>query len=177
MSATLPAPARWPGRQAKRLIAAALRTHGHGSTHGQHPSRREHATVLVGVLCATNGTPHQQRHKHTTHSSEQPIFGSLMRVRTRNDAWDHASPIVHARLATNRPHLPSKAQHCTMSGNALVHTCMQCMCDELWRGTCLLPTVLARHVAWSRVLALHLSTFSAECGRFYRSCPRFRVWS
>ena len=107
--------ARPPGE----AFAAASRTHGHGSTHGQHPSRREHATVLVGVLCATNGTQHQQRHKHTTHSSEQPIFGSLMRARTRNDAWDHASPIVHARLATHRPHLPSKAQHCTMSGKAL----------------------------------------------------------
>jgi hypothetical protein len=107
--------ARPPGE----AFAAASRTHGHGSTHGQHPSRREHATVLVGVLCATNGTQHQQRHKHTTHSSEQPIFGSLMRARTRNDAWDHASPIVHARLAAHRPHLPSKAQHCTMSGKAL----------------------------------------------------------
>ena len=107
--------ARPPGE----AFAAASRTHGHGNTHGQHPSRREHATVLVGVLCATNGTQHQQRHKHTAHSSEQPIFGSLTRARTRNDAWDHASPIVHARLATHRPHLPSKAQHCNMSGKAL----------------------------------------------------------
>ena len=111
--------ARPLARPPREAFAAASRTHGHGSTHGQHPSRREHATVLVGVLCATNGTQHQQRHKHTTHSSEQPIFGSLMRARTRNDAWDHASPIVHARLATHRPHLPSKAQHCTMSGKAL----------------------------------------------------------
>ena len=51
---------------------------------------------------------------------------------------------------------------CAYTFHALVHTCMQCMCDELWRGTCLLPTVLARHVAWSRVLALHLSSFSAD---------------
>ena len=76
-------------------------------------------TVLVGVLCATNGTQHQQRHRYTTRSSEQPIFSLLTRARTRNDAWDHASPIVHARLATHRPHLPSKAQHCTMSGKTL----------------------------------------------------------
>ena len=118
VSATLPAPARWPGRHAKRLRPPRA-PHGHGSTNGKHPSRREHATVLVGVLCAINGTQHQQRHKHTTHSSEQPIFGSLARARTRNDAWDHASPIVHARLATHRPHLPSKAQHCTMSSKTL----------------------------------------------------------
>ena len=119
VSATLPAPARAGQAATQSVCARARMAMAGGSRHGQHPSRREHATVLVGVLCATNGTQHQQRHKHTTHSSEQPIFGSLMRARTRNDAWDHASPIVHARLATHRPHLPSKAQHCTMSGKAL----------------------------------------------------------
>ena len=46
-------------RPPRKANSAAWLTHGHGSTLGQHPSRREHATVLVGVLCALNGTQHQ----------------------------------------------------------------------------------------------------------------------
>ena len=56
-------------RPLREANAAAARTHGRGNTPGQHPSRREHATVLVGMLCAHNGTKHQQKHKHTAHSS------------------------------------------------------------------------------------------------------------
>jgi hypothetical protein len=74
------------------------------------------AFVLVEVLCAHNDTQHQQKHKITPHSSKQSIFGLITRARTRNDAWDHALPIAHARLASHWPHLPSKAQYCTMSG-------------------------------------------------------------
>ena len=75
--------------------------------------------MLVGVLCAINDTQQQLKHKHTPHSSEQPIFGSLTRARTRSDACDHASPIVHARLAKHEPHLLSKTQHCTLSSKTL----------------------------------------------------------
>ena len=42
----------------------------HSNTHWQGPGHRENTTVLVGVLCALNGTPpHQQRHKNTPHST------------------------------------------------------------------------------------------------------------
>ena len=111
--------ARLLARPPHKAIVAASRTHSHGSTQGQHLSRREHATVLAGVLCALNSTQHQKEHKYTPYCSEQPIFGSLARTRTRNDAWIHTSPIVHARLAAHRPHFPSKVQHCTMSGKTL----------------------------------------------------------
>jgi hypothetical protein len=56
-------------RPLREANAAAARTHGRGNTLGQHPSRREHAVVLVGMLCAPNGTKHQQKHKYTAHSS------------------------------------------------------------------------------------------------------------
>ena len=46
-------------RPLREANAAAARTHGRGNTPGQHPSRREHATVLFGMLCAHNGTKHR----------------------------------------------------------------------------------------------------------------------
>ena len=109
----------WPGRHVKHL-RPPRGTHGHGSTHGQHPSRREHATVLVGVRVPSmaHSTNKGTNTHHNAPSSQ--ILARFTWARTRNDACDHASPIVvHARLATHKPHLPCKAQHCTMSGKAL----------------------------------------------------------
>ena len=110
-------------------MAALSRARGHGSTCWQHPGRRVHANVRVEVLCAHNGTQHQPKHKNTPHALEQPISGSFPRAHTRRDPCGHGSPIVHARSAPHKPHLPSIAQLCIMSGttlagsHTLLHAC------------------------------------------------------
>ena len=112
--------ARPLARPPREAFAAASRTHGPWQ-HARATPKPPRACHCAGwsPVCHQWHTAPTKAHIHNTLSSEQPIFGSLMCARTRNDAWDHASPIVHARLATHRPTLHSKAQHCTMSGKAL----------------------------------------------------------
>ena len=99
--------------------AAVLRACSRSSRPWPRPGRREHTTVPVGMLCAHNGTQHQQKHKSMPHSSTQPTPSQIRRARTRNDPCYHGSPIVRARPAPHRPQQPHIAPHCTMSGTTL----------------------------------------------------------
>ena len=116
-------------RPPRDAMAALSRACGHGSACWQHPGRRVHANVQVEVLCAHNGTQHQPKHKNTPHAPEQLISGSFPRAHTRRDPCCHGSPIAYARQAPHKPHVPSIAQLCSMSGTTFagshtpLHTC------------------------------------------------------
>ena len=106
-------------RPPRDVPAGNWRARSRSSRPRPRPGRREHTFVPVGMLCAHNGTQHQQKHKNTPHGCTQPILCSPRHARTRRDPCYHGSPIVRARPAPHKPHQPHIAPHCTMSGTTL----------------------------------------------------------
>ena len=100
MSATLPAPARWPGRQAKRLRPP----HAHMAMAARTGSTQAAASMpLCWLECCVPPMAHStNKGTHTQHTppSSRSLARSCVHARGIN-VWDHTSPIVHARLATH----------------------------------------------------------------------------
>ena len=70
-----------------------------------------HRCASWNAVCAYNATQHQQGHAIPLRipHCKQPIFGLFKRAHTGSDAWDHASPIVHARTAPHGPYFPANS--------------------------------------------------------------------
>ena len=154
-------------RPPRDATAAPARTRDRSSAHSGHSDRLTHTTVLVEVLCAHNGSQHHHKHKSTQTSSTRPLSSPCRRARTRSDASDDASAIAHARTASHKPHVPSKAQQCIMSGTQShrpprTATCQHVHCTPREHGD------TARH---TRAHAAKAATQHATAGQ-RRRCKR-----